>query len=80
MNTVEELYATLQRYAGWLGKDHFAKTVKSDVKQLGDALDSGVDLRGILSDLQTNVDRLGDGELKDLLASAVAQLRQTVRR
>jgi hypothetical protein len=35
------LLSELQKYAGWLAKDHASVAVRADVRALGEAMDTG---------------------------------------
>ena len=53
----------LERYAGWLGKDHVSVAVRADVHALGAAMDVGNETSLLLLTLDKDIGRLPSGDL-----------------
>lgn len=75
-DSLKQLHATLQRYAGWLDRERASVTVRADVQALGAAIEAGADASPFLQSLDTNIRRLPSGELRKLLRVAVGQMRR----
>jgi hypothetical protein len=71
----QQLFDTLQRYAGWLDRDRTSVMVRADVKALGVAIDASADPSPSLLALDTNIARLPGGDLRKMLRIAASQLR-----
>ena len=65
----------LQRYAGWLSKDHVSVIVRADAQALGVAMDQGNDPASWLQALDKDIRRLPSGGLRKILRRAFAELR-----
>ena len=77
-DALQQLYATLQRYAGWLDRERTSVMVRADVQALGIAIDACADLSPLLQTLDTNIGRLPSGELRKMLRVAAGQMRRAL--
>lgn len=68
------LLSDLQRYAGWLAKDHASVVVRADVQALGAAFDSGHETSPLLSALVKDVARLPSGGIRTMLRRALGEI------
>ncbi len=73
--TLERPFSELERYAGWLGKDHVSIAVRADVHALGAAIDVGTETSPLLAILDKDIGRLPGGDLRKMLQKALGQLR-----
>ena len=71
-------WAELERYAGWLAKDHVSVVVRADVQALGAAIDAGNDTSVLLLTLEKNIGRLPSGDLRKMLRKALGEIRATL--
>jgi hypothetical protein len=69
------LLAELQRYAGWLAKDHASVAVRADVRALGEAMDAGSETASWLQVLDKDLDRLPSGGIRKMLRRALGEIR-----
>src|SRR2546428_6473993 len=69
------LLAELQRYSGWLAKDHASVAVRADVRALGAAIDAGTECSQLLEVLDKDIERLPGGGIRKMLRKALGQLR-----
>ena len=76
--SLKQLHATLQRYAGWLDRERASVTVRADVQALGAAIETGSDVWLLLQSLDTNIARLPSGELRKMLRVAAVQMRRAL--
>lgn len=74
--TPQQVYETLQRYAGWLGRERTSVMVRADVVALGVALDTRADPFPLLQALEANLARLPGGELRKMLRVAAEKIRR----
>ena len=65
----------LERYAGWLAKDHASVAVRTGVQALGDAIDLGGDTSTLLQMLDEKIGRLPGGDLRRMLRKALGEIR-----
>ena len=65
----------LERYAGWLAKDHVSVAVRADVHALGAAMDVGNETSLLLSTLDKDIGRLPSGDLRKMLRNALREIR-----
>lgn len=65
----------LERYAGWLSKDHVSVAVRADVQALGAALDVGQDTSMLLLILGKDIGRLPSGDIRKMLRKALGEIR-----
>ena len=65
----------LERYAGWLGKDHVSVAVRADVHALGAAMDVGNETSLLLLTLDKDIGRLPSGDLRKILRKALREIR-----
>lgn len=65
----------LERYAGWLAKDHASVTVRADVHALGAAMDVGDETSLLLLTLDKDIGRLPSGGIRKLLRKALEEIR-----
>jgi hypothetical protein len=65
----------LERYAGWLGKDHVSVAVRADVQALGAALDLEHDTSLLWLTLDKDIGRLPGGDLRKMLRKALGEIR-----
>ena len=75
---VQQLYDTLQRYAGWLDRERASVMVRADVVALGVALDGRADPAPLLQALDTDLARLPGGEVRKILRTAAGKIRRAV--
>lgn len=75
---LQQLYGTLQRYAGWLDRERMSVTVRADIVALGTALDTCADPSELLQTLDTNIARLPSGDMRKMLRNTARQLRQAL--
>jgi hypothetical protein len=75
---VQQLYDSLQRYAGWLNRERTSVTVRADVQALGAALDASADPTALLQALDTDLARLPGGELRKMLRTAAGKIRRAL--
>jgi hypothetical protein len=69
------LLSELQRYAGWLAKDHASVAVRADVRALAEAMDAGSETASSLTVLEKDIDRLPSGGIRKMLRRALGELR-----
>jgi hypothetical protein len=69
------LLSELQRYAGWLAKDHASVAVRADVRALAEAMDTGGETVSSLIVLEKDIDRLPSGGIRKMLRRALGELR-----
>ena len=65
----------LERYAGWLAKDHVSVAVRADVHALGTAIDVGHETSLLLLTLDKDIGRLPSGDLRKMLRNALREIR-----
>jgi hypothetical protein len=65
----------LERYSGWLAKDHVSVTVRADVHALGAAIDVGNDTSLLLLTLDKDIGRLPSGDIRKILRKSLGELR-----
>lgn len=73
--TLERPISELERYAGWLGKDHVSVAVRADVHALGAAIGVGTETSLLLVTLNKDIGRLPSGDLRKMLQKTLGQLR-----
>jgi hypothetical protein len=65
----------LERYAGWLGKDHVSVAVRADVQALSAAIDVGSETSLLLLTLEKDIGRLPSGDIRKMLRKAAGEVR-----
>lgn len=75
---LDQLYATLQRYAGWLDRERTCGLIRADVKALGTAIDTRADPWSLLETLDANIARLPSGALRKMLRVTAGQVRRAL--
>jgi hypothetical protein len=65
----------LERYAGWLARDHVSAAVRADVQALGAAMDVGNETSLLLLTLDKDIGRLPSGDVRKLLRKASGEIR-----
>jgi hypothetical protein len=75
---LKQLCNTLQRYAGWLGRERTSAVVRAEVQALGDAIDSCVDPLPLLQALDTDIARLPSGDVRKMLRGAASEMRRAL--
>jgi hypothetical protein len=75
---LKQLCSTLQRYAGWLGRERTSAMVRAEVQALGAAIDSCVDPWPLLQALDTNIARLPSGDVRKMLRGAASEMRRAL--
>ena len=75
---LKSLYLSLQRYAGWLDRDHASVMVRADAQALGAAIDTGTDASALLQALDANIARLPGGDMRKLLRVTAGQIRRAL--
>jgi hypothetical protein len=74
------LLDSVQRYAGWLGKDHVSAAVRADVCGLAAAINAGHETSGCLQRLDKDVQRLHGGGVRTMLRRALRALQAELDR
>ena len=69
------LLSELQKYAGWLAKDHASVAVRADVRALGEAMDTGGETASWLQALNKDIERLPSGGIRKMLRRALVEIR-----
>ena len=69
------LLSELQRYSGWLAKDHASVAVRADVRALAEAMDAGSETASWLMVLDKDVERLPSGGIRKMLRRVMGELR-----
>lgn len=69
------LVSNLQRYAGWLAKDHASVVVRADVRALDAAMDTGHELSRLVLTLDEDLRRLPSGSVRTMLRKALGEIR-----
>ena len=69
------LLSELQRYAGWLAKDHASVAVRAGVRALGEAMDTGSETASCLQVLDKDIERLPSGGIRKMLRRALGEIR-----
>lgn len=77
-DAVQQLYDTLQRYAGWLDRERTSAMIRTDVRALGVALNAGTDPQPLLQALDADLARLPGGEVRKMLLAAARQIRRAL--
>ena len=72
---LRRLLSDVQRYAGWLARDHVSVAVRADAQALGVAMNSGNDTSSWLETLDKDIRRLPSGSLRKMLRKAFVDLR-----
>jgi hypothetical protein len=72
---VGRLLSELQKYAGWLAKDHASVAVRADVRALGEAMDTGSETASWLQVLDKDIERLPSGGIRKMLRRALGEIR-----
>jgi hypothetical protein len=67
--------ADLERYAGWLAKDHVSVVVRADVQALGAAIEAGQETPLLVLTLDKDIGRLPSGDLRKMLRKALGEIR-----
>jgi len=67
--------SNLERYAGWLAKDHVSVAVRADVRALGAAMDAGNETSLLLLTLEKDIGRLPSGDMRKMLRKALGEVR-----
>ena len=65
----------LERYAGWLAKDHVSVAVRAGVQALGAAINAGSETSLLFLTLEKDIGRLPSGDLRKMLRKAVGEIR-----
>ena len=68
-------FSDLERYAGWLARDHVSAVVRADVHALGAALHEGHDTSVLLLTLDRNIGRLPGGDIRKMLRTTLGKIR-----
>ncbi len=74
------LLDNVQRYAGWLGKDHVSVAVRADVCGLAAAMHAGNETSVCLQVLDKDVQRLHGGGVRTMLRKALRALQAELDR
>ena len=72
---MRRLLSELQRYAGWLAKDHASAAVRADVQALGAAMDTGNETSLLVQLLEKDVGRLPSGGVRTMLRRVLKETR-----
>jgi hypothetical protein len=65
----------LERYAGWLAKNHVSAAVRADVQALTAAMDVGNETSLLVLTLDKDIGRLPGGDLRKMLRKALREVR-----
>jgi hypothetical protein len=65
----------LERYAGWLAKDHVSIAVRAGAQALSAAIDVGSETSPLLLTLDKDIGRLPSGDLRKMLRRAASEIR-----
>jgi hypothetical protein len=68
-------FSDLERYAGWLARDHVSVAVRADVQALGAALTVGDETALLLLTLDADIGRLPSGAIRKLMRKSLAEIR-----
>lgn len=68
-------FSQLERYAGWLAKDHVSAAVRADVQALGAAMNVGHDTSLELLKLDQDIARMPSGGIRKMLRKALVEMR-----
>ena len=69
------LLSELQRYSGWLAKDHASVAVRAGVQALGAAMDTGSETSLLLLAPEKDIGRLPSGGIRTMLRRALGEIR-----
>lgn len=72
------LIADVQRYAGWLAKDHVSVAVRAGAHHLAAALGTTTDAWPLIETLDHDVRRLPSGGIRKMLRQALEEIRVRV--
>lgn len=75
----KRIFLVLQRYAGWLAKDHASVRVRADVQALGTAIDTAADTSALLQALDADIGRLPSGGIRKMLRIALGDIRTAIK-
>ena len=64
----------LERYAGWLAKDHVSVAVRAGVQALGSAINAGSETSLLFLTLEKDIGRLPSGDLRKMLRKALGEI------
>ena len=68
-------FSQLERYAGWLARDHVSVAVRADVQALGAAMNVGHDTSLELLKLDQDINRMPSGDIRKMLRKALLEIR-----
>lgn len=72
---LSRLVSELQRYAGWLAKDHASVAVRASVRALGLAMETGSDTSSWLRALDKDIRRLpSGGAVRKMIRRALGEI------
>ena len=74
-DVLKQPLSDLERYAGWLSKDHVSVAVRADVRALTTAMEGGHETSLALLTLGTNIGRLPSGGIRTMLRKALGEVR-----
>ena len=72
------LLSNLQRYAGWLPKDHASIAVRAGVSELAAAMQAGTEAADCLMVLDKDIKRLHGGGIRTMLRRACGELQDVL--
>jgi hypothetical protein len=75
LESLQRPLSELERYAGWLAKDHVSVAVRADVQALAAAMKLGNDTSLLVLTLQKDIGRLPSGAVRKMLRKAVGEIR-----
>lgn len=67
-------FAALEKYAGWLAKDHVSNAVRAGVQALGTAMDVGSDTSALMLTLASDIRRLPSGDVRKMLRKSFGEV------
>jgi hypothetical protein len=75
LEAIQRPFSQLERYAGWLARDHVSVAVRADVQALGAAIHVGHDTSLELLKLDQDIGRMPSGDIRKMLRKAMKEIR-----
>lgn len=75
LDALKRPFSELERYAGWLARDHVSVAVRADVQALGAAMNVGHDTSLELLKLDQDIGRMPSGGIRKMLRKALREIR-----
>lgn len=70
--------AEVERYAGWLAKDHGSTAVKAGVRALDVAVQTGTEISAVLETLDQDIARLPSGSVRKMMREHMVKVHASV--